>query len=464
MEGERPAAGDGRIVSPGDFEAAFLRHFPPVYRFIAARVGSAVAEDLAAETFATAYRRRGSFEPGRGSLRSWLYGIAVNLVRSHWRAEQHLLALDARLVPEVDLSDDSEAADQRVAASLLAPRLAAALGQLTGDQREVVLLYAAGLSHEEIAAALQIVRARRGRGCRGPGRCCASSSAGSTLTCGCSTGREPIRREEGRTVVDEIELLRRFIDEIPGPSTDAWARARAAIAAARAEEEPAGHRPKRKPGRRRRRLLAITAGAAGAAAVGGLLAVLLAGSPVATGGQQRPGAGSPWSVGSTVTWAYQGSLKTSAFTAAGQPVFSERTTHAAGRSETVAVIYPNATWWRATAAPPAGRAPACPSGITPGLTIISRWAAFIRDELRCGGYRMDGRQRVDGIDAVKLTGGKALVALWVSPATYLPVRAISGLGRGRAQTDFRWLSPAQASLSQLSVRVPAGFRQIPPPS
>jgi len=38
---------------------------------------------------------------------------------------------------------------------------------------------------------------------------------------------------------------------------------------------------------------------------------------------------------------------------------------------------------------------------------------------------MDGRQRVDGIDAVKITGGKALVALWVNPATYLPVRAIS---------------------------------------
>lgn len=156
MEGERPTAGDGRIVSPEDFEVAFVRHFPPVYRFIAARVGSAVAEDLAAETFATAYRRRASFEPARGSLRSWLYGIAVNLVRSHWRAEQHLLALDARLVPEVDLSDDSEAADQRVTASVLAPRLAGALEQLTRDQREVVLLYAAGLSHEEIAAALQI--------------------------------------------------------------------------------------------------------------------------------------------------------------------------------------------------------------------------------------------------------------------------------------------------------------------
>lgn len=308
-------------------------------------------------------------------------------------------------------------------------------------------------------------------------------------------------------MADEIELLRRFINDMPGPSTDAWARARAAIAAARSEDEPAGHQPKRKPGRRRRRLLAITAGAAGAAAVGGLLAGLLLGSPVSTGSQQiqatayltrveralsspsqdglvgyartvyppgtvlrpadglsaGPGAGPSWSVGSTVTWVYQGSLKASAFTDAGQPVFSDRTTHAAGRSETVAVIYPNATWWHATAAPPAGRTPACPPGITPGLTVISRWAAFIRDELRCGGYRIDGRQRVDGIDAVKLTGGKALAVLWVNPATYLPVRAIATFGKGRAQTDFRWLSPAQASLSQLSLRIPASFRQIPPP-
>jgi RNA polymerase sigma factor (sigma-70 family) len=155
MEEGQPGA-DRRIVSAEEFEAAFVRQFPPVYRFIAARVGSAVAEDLTAETFATAYRRRASFDPGQGSLRSWLYGIATNLVRSHWRAEQHLLALDARLVPEIDLSDDSDAADQRVATSLLAPRLAAALGQITRDQREVLLLHASGLSHQEIAAALQI--------------------------------------------------------------------------------------------------------------------------------------------------------------------------------------------------------------------------------------------------------------------------------------------------------------------
>ena len=167
MAGER-TAGDGGIADPAAFEAAFREHFPPVYRFIARRVGPALAEDLAAETFATAYRRRGSFEPGRGSLRSWLYGIATNLVRNQWRAEQHLLALDARLVPETDFPDDHEAIDERVIAAMLAPRLAAALGELTRDQRDVLLLHAwAEVSHDEIAAALGIapgtVRSRLSR-------------------------------------------------------------------------------------------------------------------------------------------------------------------------------------------------------------------------------------------------------------------------------------------------------------
>jgi len=167
MAGERPA-GNGRIVGTAAFEAAFREHFPPVYRFIARRVGPALAEDLAAETFATAYRRRASFEPGRGSLRSWLYGIAINLVRNHWRAEQHLLALDARLVPETDFTDGSEAVDQRIVTAMVAPRLAAALGELTRDQRDVLLLHAwAELSHDEIAAALEIapgtVRSRLSR-------------------------------------------------------------------------------------------------------------------------------------------------------------------------------------------------------------------------------------------------------------------------------------------------------------
>ena len=87
----------GAIAVPEDFETVFREHFAPVHRFIARRVGQAVAEDLAAEVFATAYRRRAAYQPERGSLRSWLYGIAANMVRGHWRDEQQLLELDARV-------------------------------------------------------------------------------------------------------------------------------------------------------------------------------------------------------------------------------------------------------------------------------------------------------------------------------------------------------------------------------
>ena len=62
----------GAVAAVGDFDAVFREHFAPVYRFIARRVGKALAEDLAAEVFATAYRRRSAYQPERGSPRSWL--------------------------------------------------------------------------------------------------------------------------------------------------------------------------------------------------------------------------------------------------------------------------------------------------------------------------------------------------------------------------------------------------------
>ena len=131
-----------------------------MYRFICRRVGPDLAEDLAADTFATAYRRRASYQPGRASLRAWLYGIAANVLRNHWRAEQRLLALDAQLLADGDAAAATAVVDvvhDRLLASSLAPRIAAALQRLTPEQREVLLLHAwAELSHEEIAAALEI--------------------------------------------------------------------------------------------------------------------------------------------------------------------------------------------------------------------------------------------------------------------------------------------------------------------
>ena len=57
--------------------------------------GSSPAEDVAAETFAVAYGQRDRFDPGRGSLRPWLFGIATNLIARYRRKEtRHTLVID----------------------------------------------------------------------------------------------------------------------------------------------------------------------------------------------------------------------------------------------------------------------------------------------------------------------------------------------------------------------------------
>jgi hypothetical protein len=339
-------------------------------------------------------------------------------------------------------------------------------------------------------------------------------------------------------VLDEIEVLQLLRDEMPGPSTDAWSRARSAIAAAKLEEEPAPRRSR--PGRAGRRrgwesgrrqrggglgrrqrgwglgwweLLPV---AAVAAVVVALLAVALPASPVTgapgAGGVQaretayvvsrvgqalsvpvqrnlvgyartklppggvivpepaqvqitvRAGASPAQTAGSLVSVSYRGRSRFSAFTPAGQRVIAEWTTTTRGaRQVSVTVNYLLRNWWRS--APQATLAPPGTLSCRGGDALIGSgdWAAFIRTELGCGGFVTDGRQRVDGVDAIKITGGQRLSVLWVDPVTYLPVRALLALAQGRPQTDFRWLSPTPARLAGLNVTVPIGFRQVRAP-
>ncbi len=142
------------IVDLAGFEHCFEVNFNVVHRFIARRVGAPLADDIAAETFATAFRRRHSFDPSLGSPRAWLLGIANNLVREHWRAEQRMLALGSRLEAEPPSIGHEAAPDAQVAAGL-APRVAEALASLPAEQRDVLLLHAwGGLPDNEVAVAL----------------------------------------------------------------------------------------------------------------------------------------------------------------------------------------------------------------------------------------------------------------------------------------------------------------------
>src|SRR5919106_6019468 len=76
---------------PELFTIIFDRHYRSVYGYLSRRVGRAIADDLAAETFVRAFERRSSYDPAAEHALPWLLGIAVNLLAHHHRSEGHEL-------------------------------------------------------------------------------------------------------------------------------------------------------------------------------------------------------------------------------------------------------------------------------------------------------------------------------------------------------------------------------------
>jgi RNA polymerase sigma factor (sigma-70 family) len=125
------------------FEELFERHFDLIYGYLARRVGPDLGRDLASETFMRAFAARKRYDASRGEVRPWLFGIANNLVRRHYRDEERRLRAFSRL----DLRRQDVSPEE--------PRLADALAALSRDERDVLLLFAwADLAYEEIATAL----------------------------------------------------------------------------------------------------------------------------------------------------------------------------------------------------------------------------------------------------------------------------------------------------------------------
>lgn len=156
------------LSEPEVFATIFDRYSDDIFRYVARRLGAEVAEDLMAETFIVAFRRRGRYDPSRPAARPWLYGIATNLIGGHKRSEARRWAAFAR-VPPVPLDEPvaDRVADQ-VSAQAVAPQLAEALARLPARYRDVLLIIAWGdLDYAEAAQALGIpigtVRSRLSR-------------------------------------------------------------------------------------------------------------------------------------------------------------------------------------------------------------------------------------------------------------------------------------------------------------
>jgi RNA polymerase sigma factor (sigma-70 family) len=143
------------IGDPQAFTALFARHFDAIDRWLHRRVGTPLAEDLAAETFTRAFDHRERFDPAFADARPWLFGIAANLVHDHQRAELRRLRALARVERwEAGSEDLAAGAVARADAALAGPAVAAALARLRAEERDVLLLVAwAGLEYDEVATA-----------------------------------------------------------------------------------------------------------------------------------------------------------------------------------------------------------------------------------------------------------------------------------------------------------------------
>ncbi|MHB1064414.1 MAG: RNA polymerase sigma factor [Georgenia sp.] len=129
------------------FDTVFRAHATAVYRYLLRRAPTD-AEDLAADVWATAWRRRADVP--EGAELPWLYRTAAFVLANHRRKHT---ALPMAAVPTGSVGDDP--ADVVVADE----EIRAALARLSARDRTVLLLHAwEGLSGAELAGVLGISR------------------------------------------------------------------------------------------------------------------------------------------------------------------------------------------------------------------------------------------------------------------------------------------------------------------
>jgi RNA polymerase sigma-70 factor (ECF subfamily) len=156
------------LAEPARFGVIFDRLAPYIQRYLARRLGQQIADDLVAETFLVAFRRRDRYDLAQPNALPWLYGIATNLLAQHRRDEVRRFRLN-QAAPRADVSvGHAERITERVAAQAMRGPLNAALGGLAAPDRDVLLLIAwEQLTYEEVATALGIpigtVRSRLNR-------------------------------------------------------------------------------------------------------------------------------------------------------------------------------------------------------------------------------------------------------------------------------------------------------------
>ena len=134
------------------FAELYERTFPRVYAYVASLLrDSSAAEDVTAQAFERAYRKRKSYRAARGSMDAWVFGIARNAALDELRKRKRRAKLEGD--PE---DTGAPAPEDEAEWALRRETVRTALASLDGQERDLIALkFAGGLSNGEIARVLR---------------------------------------------------------------------------------------------------------------------------------------------------------------------------------------------------------------------------------------------------------------------------------------------------------------------
>ena len=152
-----------RDGDPAALQSWFDQHVDGLYGFIYYRVGNdaQAAADVTQATFERALEKLGEFDPGRGSMATWLRITSRNLIRDHLKVckrnvplEALWSRLDSVLESHFSEIDDRQLPDEVLEAGETRELVSMTLANLPNKYREVLdAKYLEEQSLESIAAA-----------------------------------------------------------------------------------------------------------------------------------------------------------------------------------------------------------------------------------------------------------------------------------------------------------------------
>ncbi|MBM7865658.1 sigma-70 family RNA polymerase sigma factor [Heliobacterium gestii] len=146
---------DRQPIDQSTFCTVYASYYPKIYKYILRRVGNVdLASDLAGQTFEQAFVKKVTYQPERGTISSWLYAIAHNIIVDYRRSSKTMISLEA--LPSIPGS--AEINPETITLSKEATKqLLEAMAKLNERERKVITLkYASGLANRKIATIMNL--------------------------------------------------------------------------------------------------------------------------------------------------------------------------------------------------------------------------------------------------------------------------------------------------------------------